>query len=90
MSRIEVVVPTPDGDCPATLHVPDAGAAPAVIMFPDAAGVRETFRLMADRLAAADLVVLLPDVYYRQGAWQPFDHSGCRSLLYREGHVAAA
>jgi carboxymethylenebutenolidase len=73
MSRIEVVVPAPDGDCPATLHVPDGGAAPAVIMYPDAAGVRETFRLMADRLAAADLVVLLPDVYYRQGTWQPFD-----------------
>jgi carboxymethylenebutenolidase len=75
MSRIQVVVPTADGDCPATLHVPDGGAAPAVIMYSDAAGVRETFRLMADRLAAADLVVLLPDVYYREGAWQPFDAS---------------
>src|SRR3954467_7233767 len=73
MSPIEVVVPPPDGDCPATLHLPDGGAAPAVIMYPDAAGVRETFRLMADRLAAADLVVLLPGVSYRQGTWQPFD-----------------
>jgi pimeloyl-ACP methyl ester carboxylesterase len=34
--------------------------------------------VLADRLAQAE------------GAWQPFDHSGCRSLLYREGHVAAA
>jgi carboxymethylenebutenolidase len=73
VSRVEIVVPTPDGDCPASLHVPDGGAAPAVIMYTDAAGVRETFRLMADRLATAGLVVLLPDVYYRHGAWRPFD-----------------
>ena len=72
MARVEVVVPTPDGRCPATLHVP-GGPAPAVIMYPDAAGVRETFGLMADRLAASGFVVLLPDVYYRHGAWRPFD-----------------
>lgn len=73
VSRVEVTVPTPDGACPATLHVPDGGPAPAVIMFTDAAGVRETFRAMADRLAAAGHVVLLPDVYHRYGAWRPFD-----------------
>lgn len=73
MSRLEVVVPAPDGDCPATLHVPEGVPAPAVIMYPDAAGVRETFRRMADRLAAAGYVVLLPDVYYRHGSWKPFD-----------------
>lgn len=73
VSRVEVAVPTPDGDCPATLHVPDEGPAPAVIMYPDAAGVRETFRAMADGLAAAGYVVLLPDVYHRHGAWRPFD-----------------
>lgn len=73
MSRVEIVVPTADGDCPATLHVPDGGPAPAVIMYSDAAGVRETFRSMADRLAAAGHVVLLPDVYHRHGAWRPFD-----------------
>lgn len=72
VSRVDVVVPTADGDCPATLHVPDHPA-PAVIMYSDAAGVRETFRLMADRLAAAGHVVLLPDVYHRHGSWKPFD-----------------
>jgi carboxymethylenebutenolidase len=73
MARIELVVPTPDGDCPATLHVPDGSRAPAVIVYPDAAGVRETFRVMADRLAAVGYVALLPDVYHRHGAWRPFD-----------------
>jgi carboxymethylenebutenolidase len=72
VSRLDVTVTTPDGTCPATLHLPD-GAAPAVIMYVDAAGVRDTFRQMADRLAAAGHVVLLPDVYYRHGAWRPFD-----------------
>ena len=72
VARLDVTITTPDGECPATLHVPDAGG-PAGIMYTDAAGVRETFRLMADRLAAAGYVVLLPDVYYRHGAWEPFD-----------------
>jgi carboxymethylenebutenolidase len=73
MPRIEVVVPTPDGEGPATLHVPGAGRGPAVIVYPDAAGVRETFRVMADRLAGVGYVALLPDVYHRDGAWRPFD-----------------
>jgi carboxymethylenebutenolidase len=72
VSRSNVTITTPDGACPATLHVPDGGG-PAAIMYVDAAGVRETLRGMADRLAAAGYVVLLPDVYYRHGAWPPFD-----------------
>jgi len=42
-------------------------------MYPDAGGVRATFHEMADRLAAFGHAVLLPDVYYRSGEWQPFD-----------------
>jgi carboxymethylenebutenolidase len=72
VSRIDVTVPTPDGPCPATLHVP-ARPAPGVILYPDAAGARETFRRAADRLAAEGYAVLLPDVYHRSGAWRPFD-----------------
>jgi carboxymethylenebutenolidase len=74
VSRIDVSVPTPDGPCPATLHVPSEGPpVPAAILYPDAAGPRETFRVAADRLAAAGYAVLLPDVYHRSGAWRPFD-----------------
>lgn len=74
MPRIDVSIPTPDGSAPATLHLPDGGGpSPAVILYPDAAGVRETFRVMADRIAAEGYVALLPDVYYRAGAWTPFD-----------------
>ena len=74
MPRIEVDLPTPDGPCHATLHVPADGLpVPAAILFPDAAGPRETFRAVADRLAATGYAVLLPDVYHRLGDWRPFD-----------------
>jgi carboxymethylenebutenolidase len=52
MSRIDVRIPCPDGDCAATLHLPGGtGPWPAVLMFPDAGGVRGTFLDMADRMA---------------------------------------
>ena len=42
-------------------------------MYPDAGGVRPTFQDMAARLAGFGHVVLLPDVYYRHGDWEPFE-----------------
>ena len=42
-------------------------------MYPDAGGVRPAFREMAARLASLGYAVLLPDVYYRNGQWAPFD-----------------
>jgi carboxymethylenebutenolidase len=73
MSRADVTITTPDGACAATLHTPDGtGPWPAVILYPDAGGVRETFREMADRLAGLGYAVLLPDVYYRMGGFEPF------------------
>ena len=42
-------------------------------MYPDAGGVRPAFREMAARLASLGYAVLLPDVYYRNGHWAPFD-----------------
>jgi carboxymethylenebutenolidase len=73
MKTIDVVVTTPDGRCGATLHVPEgSGPWPAVIMYPDAGGVRETFQDMAERLAAANYVVLMPDIYYRVGGYASF------------------
>ncbi|MGH3827106.1 MAG: dienelactone hydrolase family protein [Pseudonocardiaceae bacterium] len=74
MPRTKVTLTTEDGVCAVTLHTPSShGSWPAVIMYPDAAGVRETFRAMADRLAGLGYAVLLPDVYYRSGGYPPFD-----------------
>jgi carboxymethylenebutenolidase len=72
--RLDVRVPMPDGHSDATLHVPGGeGPWPAVVVFPDAGGARETIRAMADRLAAMGYVALVPDTYYRAGEWAPFD-----------------
>lgn len=74
MNRRHVAIPTADGTCDATLHTPDgSGPWPAVIMFHDAGGVRPTFVAMAERLAGSGYVVLLPNLYYRVGAFEPFD-----------------
>jgi carboxymethylenebutenolidase len=74
VTRIDIQISTPDGTCPASLHVPDRdGPWPGVVLFPDAGGARETKRVMADRLAGMGYVTLVPDVYYREGAWRPFD-----------------
>lgn len=74
MSRTDVTVRTEDGSCAAMLHTPSSrGSWPAVILYPDAAGVRETFAAMADRLAGLGYAVLLPDIYYRTGGYTPFD-----------------
>jgi len=75
MPNIKDSVTTPDGACPVRLFTPEGseGPWPGVVMFPDAGGVRDTFYDMAAKLAGYGYAVLLPDVYYRQGDWAPFD-----------------
>jgi len=74
VTQREVSIPTPDGTCDASLHTPEGtGPWPAVIMFPDAGGVRPTFHAMAQQLAVLGYAVLLPNVYYRLGEIEPFD-----------------
>jgi carboxymethylenebutenolidase len=74
MTQRDVSITTPDGTLGASLHTPDGtGPWPAVIMFPDAGGVRPTFHQMAQQLADLGYAVLLPDPYYRLGEVAPFD-----------------
>ena len=74
MTQRSVEIETPDGVCPATLIVPAGdGPWPAVIMFPDAGGMRDTFREMGQRLSDLGYVVLVPDFYYRLGPYEPID-----------------
>jgi len=62
------------GICPAALSIPvGEGPWPAVIMFPDAGGMRDTMRQMGERLSNLGYVVLVPDFYYRNGPYDPVD-----------------
>ena len=51
------------------------GPWPGVVMYPDAGGARHTFPTWPTRLAGFGYAVLVPDVYYRDGGWAPFDMS---------------
>lgn len=74
MPNITDTITTADGDCTVRLFTPEGeGPWPGVVMYPDAGGVRDTFYEMAAKLAGFGYAVLLPDVYYRQGDWAPFD-----------------
>lgn len=67
-------ITTADGTCTVTVATPDGtGPWPAVVMFPDAGGLRPAFDQMAAQLAGFGYVVLVPDVYYRTPGWGPFD-----------------
>jgi carboxymethylenebutenolidase len=77
MPSITDFITTPDGSCPVTLCTPDGpGPWPGIVMYPDAGGARPVFREMATRLASLGYAVLVPDVYYRNGDWAPFDMAG--------------
>lgn len=86
MPCLEVQIPAADGRGNGTLHVPGgAGPWPGVLVFPDAGGVRETFRRLGDRLAGMGYAVLIPDIYYRAGQWAPFDVA----TLFTDGNERA-
>ena len=74
MTQRTVEIETEDGTCPAALSIPDGeGPWPAVILFPDAGGMRDTMREMGERLSAMGYLVLVPDFYYRIGPYEPVD-----------------
>lgn len=67
-----ITIPTLDGDCPACLVSPSGnGPWPAVILYGDAGGMRPAMLDLATRLSQAGHVVLLPDLYYRFGPYEP-------------------
>ncbi|MGO8830841.1 MAG: dienelactone hydrolase family protein [Steroidobacteraceae bacterium] len=66
VSDTDVQVKTKSGICDAALvHPADQARCPAVIMFPDAFGLRPMMRDMAKRLAQDGYTVLVPNPYYR-------------------------
>jgi carboxymethylenebutenolidase len=60
-----VEIRTPDGACDAAFIHPATGSHPAIVIWPDAFGLRPSMRDIAKRLAAAGYSVLVPNPFYR-------------------------
>ncbi|HYP62334.1 MAG TPA: dienelactone hydrolase family protein [Acidocella sp.] len=75
MPRQDVTIQTSDGVCPASLFTPGTGSGPwpGVIFFMDGLGIRPAMWEMGQKLADAGYTVLLPDAYYRFGAYPPMN-----------------
>jgi carboxymethylenebutenolidase len=75
MSGSRVDLTTADGIMDSYAFQPSSGAGPwpAVIIYMDAFGIRPNLDSMAQRLADAGYVVVVPNLYYRTGLFEPFD-----------------
>ncbi|HEY8079323.1 MAG TPA: dienelactone hydrolase family protein [Labilithrix sp.] len=70
----KITIATSDGSCPSYVFRPSGvGPWPAVLVFMDGLGIRPTMLEFGDRLAAHGYLVLLPDLFYRSGAYEPMD-----------------
>lgn len=74
MTEATVDLKTPDGVMATrTFHPGPAKQYPAVIFFMDGLGVRDAIIEMARRIASNGYYVALPNLFYRSGAYAPFD-----------------
>ncbi len=82
----EIDIKTADGTAKAALFRPDNGASAerGIILYMDAMGPRAALDDMAQRLADAGYIVLLPDLFYRFGAYGPFDGNSFGNPASRE------
>jgi carboxymethylenebutenolidase len=83
-----ITIKTRDGECPAHVYRPvGAGPWPAVLMYMDGVGIRPAMLELGERLATNGYLVLLPDLYYRSGPYEPmgaeiFSDPDTRKLLF--------
>jgi carboxymethylenebutenolidase len=71
-----VDVKTPDGTCDAAFIHPTTGSHPAVVIWPDAFGLRPAMRDIGKRIAAEGYSVLVPNPYYRMTKAPGIDMAG--------------
>jgi carboxymethylenebutenolidase len=93
---LKSAIRTAAGLCPAyTDHPQGTGPWPAVLIFMDGIGIRPAMFEIATHLAACGYFVLLPDLYYRAGPYEPmnahtvFSDPGARRLLSEKFFVIA-
>ncbi len=65
LAERSVTIPTPDGTADAFFVYPAKGKHPAIILWPDIAGLRDAYKTMARRLAQSGYAVLVVNQYYR-------------------------
>jgi len=69
-THAQIEIKTADGTCPThVMHPTGAGPWPGVLFFMDGIGMRPALVKMAERLASAGYYVLMPDLFYRGGAY---------------------
>jgi carboxymethylenebutenolidase len=74
MPQTKISIRTTDGECPTYVLTPEGeGPWPAAIFYMDGLAIRPALVEMAQRLADGGYVVLLPDLYYRVGHYEPLD-----------------
>jgi carboxymethylenebutenolidase len=72
MTKVEIA--TRDGICPVHVYRPaGSGPWPGVIVFMDGIGIRPAMLAVGERLATHGYFVLLPDLFYRSGPYEPMD-----------------
>lgn len=86
--REDISIRTKDGDCRSYVFTPSGGGAhPAILFYMDGLAIRPTLFDMGERLAQSGYVVLMPDMFYRAGPYEPFDipalmaNGGIREVL---------
>ena len=79
--KTEITLPTDDGDARAFVFTPNAGAGPwpGAILIMDAPAIRPAMFEMGERLAAAGYYVILPDMFWRAGPYDPPDIKAARA-----------
>jgi carboxymethylenebutenolidase len=71
---MKISIDTRDGSCPAYVYRPDGDDVwPGVLVFMDGLGIRPAILEIGERLAANGYFVLLPDLYYRSGPYEPMN-----------------
>ena len=72
MSKVEIH--TKDGICPSYVYRPSGnGPWPGALVFMDGVGIRPAMLEVGERLAKHGYFVLLPDLFYRSGPYEPMD-----------------
>lgn len=71
---VKVEIQTRDGRCPSYVFTPAQGDLwPGVLVYMDGIGIRPAMLELGERLAGYGYFVLLPDLYYRSGPYEPMD-----------------